>query len=78
MSLKARTVTITEHAQRRLQEMRQQDIGVHDILDAAAGIPGLVSSATRFRGFVASSGRMFDLVVKDLKDRRLVITIIGK
>ncbi|WP_211230014.1 hypothetical protein [Desulfovirgula thermocuniculi] len=49
-----------------------------DIIAAATSIPGRVPTATRFRGFVARSGRVFDLVAKDIPGGRLVITIIGK
>lgn len=71
-------VIITEHARRRLQEMRQGEITLEDINVAAASIPGYVPAATRFRGFVARSGRQYDLVIKDTRRGRLVITIIGQ
>ncbi|MDA8097048.1 MAG: hypothetical protein C4575_01045 [Desulforudis sp.] len=72
------SVIITGHARKRLKDMRQDDITLDDIVTAAASIPGQIASATRFRGFFARSGRMFDLVVKDVNKGRLVITIIGK
>ncbi|MFZ5649563.1 MAG: hypothetical protein ACOY4I_01745 [Bacillota bacterium] len=71
-------VIITEHARKRLKDMRQDRITVQDIQNAAAGIPGKIPTATRFRGFFARSGRMFDIVAKDIPGGRLVITIIGK
>ncbi|ACV63924.1 hypothetical protein Dtox_3182 [Desulfofarcimen acetoxidans DSM 771] len=71
-------VIITEHARKRLKDMRQEKITAGDIFDAAVGIPGKVPTATRFRGFIAKSGRIFDIVAKDIPDGRLVITIIGK
>ena len=71
-------IIITEHAQKRLQEERQCGITLEDIHSAANSIPGRVPSATRFRSFVSSSGRSFDLVAKDTNLGRLVITIIGK
>jgi len=71
-------VIITEHARKRLRDMRQDRIMSEDIIEAAAGIPGRVPTATRFRGFFAKSGRMFDIVAKDIPGGRLVITIIGK
>lgn len=71
-------VIITRHAEKRLRELRQQDIVAGDIIKAATGIPGFISAATRFRGFLSNSGKFFDIVVKDLPGRRLVITIIGK
>lgn len=71
-------IVITEHAQKRLQEVRQEGITPQDISSAAYSIPGRIPSATRFRGFVSWSGRSFDLVAKDTKLGRLVITIIGK
>ena len=71
-------VIITEHAHKRLRDMRQDRITVQDIQNAAAGIPGKIPTATRFRGFFARSGRMFDIVAKDIPGGRLVITIIGK
>ncbi|MCL6446664.1 MAG: hypothetical protein K6U04_00700 [Armatimonadetes bacterium] len=71
-------VIITEHARKRLNDLRQDKITVADIINAAGGIPGRIPTATRFRGFLAKSGRVFDLVAKDIPDGRLVITIIGK
>lgn len=71
-------VIITEHAQKRLQEERQGGITPEDVSSAANSIPGRIPSATRFRGFVSWSGRSFDLVAKDTKLGRLVITVIGK
>jgi len=58
--------------------MRQEKIIVVDIINAASGIPGRIPTATRFRGFFARSGRVFDIVAKDIPGGRLVITIIGK
>ncbi|MEW6273648.1 MAG: hypothetical protein AB1556_00820 [Bacillota bacterium] len=71
-------VIITEHARKRLNDLRQEKITVADIVNAAGSIPGRIPTATRFRGFLAKSGRVFDLVAKDIPDGRLVITIIGK
>lgn len=71
-------VIITEHAKKRLNNLRQDKITTEDIINAAHEIPAHVPSAARFRGFFARSGRMFDLVVKDISAGRLVITIIGK
>lgn len=71
-------VIITEHATRRLREPRQEDIAVGDIIAAAESIPGTVVSATRFRGFTSRSNRFFDIVIKDIPEGRLVITVIGK
>ncbi|MDD4334487.1 MAG: hypothetical protein PHY77_02660 [Desulfotomaculaceae bacterium] len=71
-------VIITEHARKRLKDMRQEKITVVDIVCAANTIPGRIPTATRFRGFFAKSGRIFDLVAKDIPGGRLVITIIGK
>ncbi|KYH32181.1 hypothetical protein MOMUL_17560 [Moorella mulderi DSM 14980] len=71
-------VVITAHARKRLQDLRQEQINEHDIRVAARSIPGHIPTATRFRGFMAASGRPFDLVVKDVLAGRLVITIIGK
>ncbi len=71
-------IIITEHAKKRLRDFRQDRILNTDIYLAAMDIPGFIPSATRFRGFVARSGRVFDLVVKDISGGRLVITIIGK
>jgi len=71
-------VIITEHARKRLKDMRQEKINEQDIIGAATGIPGKVPTATRFRGFFSKSGRMFDIVAKDIPGGRLVITIIGK
>jgi len=71
-------VIITEHARKRLKDLRQDKIVTGDIIVAARGIPGRIPTATRFRGFFAKSGRMFDIVAKDIENGRLVITIIGK
>jgi len=71
-------VIVTEHAARRLRKARQAEITMRDIVTAAEAVPGTVLTATRFRGFVARSGRVFDLVVKDIPEGRLVITVIGK
>jgi hypothetical protein len=71
-------VIITEHARKRLNDLRQEKILIADVIKAASTIPGKIPTATRFRGFFAKSGRMFDIVAKDLANGRLVITIIGK
>jgi hypothetical protein len=71
-------VIITEHGRKRLRDIRQDKITVVDIMNAASGIPGRIPTATRFRGFFAKSGRLFDIVAKDIPVGRLVITIIGK
>ena len=71
-------VIVTEHAVKRLREERQSGITVAEVIKAAAGIPGCIPTATRFRGFLSRSGRVFDIVAKDLKHGRLVITVIGK
>lgn len=71
-------VIITEHARKRLRDLRQEKIVAADIVEAAREIPGRVPTATRFRGFFAKSGRVFDIVAKDIEEGRLVITVIGK
>ena len=71
-------IIITEHARKRLKDMRQEKITIQDINSAAAGIPGKIPTATRFRGFFSKSGRLFDIVAKDIPGGRLVITVIGK
>lgn len=71
-------VIITEHARKRLKDYRQNKITISDINSAARQIPGQIPSATRFRGFISKSGRVFDIVAKDIPSGRLVITIIGK
>jgi hypothetical protein len=71
-------VIITAHARKRMQDLRQEQISESDIRTAAQSIPGHIPTATRFRGFLASSGRCYDLVIKDVLAGRLVITIIGK
>ncbi|OAT85873.1 hypothetical protein [Desulfotomaculum copahuensis] len=71
-------IIITEHARKRLKDLRQDGISTADIINAAGNIPGRIPTATRFRGFFARSGRIFDLVAKDIPGGRLVITIIGK
>ena len=71
-------VIITEHAKKRLKDCRQDSIIVGDIIVAARQIPGFIPTATRFRGFISKSGRIFDIVAKDIEGGRLVITVIGK
>jgi hypothetical protein len=71
-------IIITNHAKKRLKDYRQDKINLIDIKNAMQQIPGHIPTATRFRGFISKSGRMFDLVVKDIDSGRLVITIIGK
>ncbi|MDK2820560.1 MAG: hypothetical protein PWP31_525 [Clostridia bacterium] len=78
MGLVTMKILITAHARKRLQELRQEQISESDIRAAAKSIPGYIPTATRFRGFTASSGRFFDIVAKDVFAGRLVITIIGK
>lgn len=71
-------VIITEHARKRLRDLRQEKLTASDIVNAAREIPGKIPTATRFRGFFAKSGRVFDIVAKDIPTGRLVITVIGK
>lgn len=71
-------IIISQHAQKRLKDFRQNNINPMDINKAAQTIPGYIPCATRFRGFVSHSGRLFDIVAKDVNNGRLVITIIGK
>lgn len=71
-------VIITEHARKRLRDLRQERITAADIINAAREIPGKIPTATRFRGFFSKSGRVFDIVAKDISEGRLVITVIGK
>lgn len=69
---------MSEHAKKRLREDRQGGITLADISNAASSFPGYIPRATRLRGFVAESGRAFDLVAKDVAIGRLVITVIGR
>lgn len=71
-------VIITGHAKKRLNDSRQLGITDADIINAASGIPGRVSTATRMRGFFTVTGRMFDIVIRDIPTGRIVITVIGK
>lgn len=71
-------IIITHHAKKRLKDYRQDKISLSDIKNAVEQIPGHIPTATRFRGFISKSGRVFDLVAKDIAKGRLVITIIGK
>lgn len=71
-------VIITQHAKKRLRDLRQVKITEQDITNAARDIPGRIPTATRFRGFMAKSGRFFDIVAKDIPTGRIIITIIGK
>lgn len=58
--------------------MRQYGIKRNDVEGSALKIPGHIPVATRFRGFEAKSGKIFDLVVKDIKKGRLIITVVGR
>lgn len=78
VTIGAMRIIITEHAKKRLRDLRQEGITIADITVAASNIPGRIPTATRFRGFIARSGRVFDIVAKDIPGGRLVITIIGK
>ncbi|MEW6623233.1 MAG: hypothetical protein AB1420_08920 [Bacillota bacterium] len=71
-------IIITEHAKKRLTDLRQDGIETIDIINAAKTIPGRIPIATRFRGFVSKTGRLFDIVAKDAAPGRIIITIIGK
>lgn len=71
-------IIISQHAKKRLGDLRQKGIDLKDIEKSATGIPGYIPVATRFRGFTSSHGRGFDLVAKDVAKGRLIITIIGK
>ncbi|NLY54299.1 MAG: hypothetical protein GX060_06755 [Firmicutes bacterium] len=71
-------IIVSHHAVRRLQNLRQMGITVADVRKAANRIPGKIPVATRFRWCRAQSGREFDLVVKDIANGRLIITVIGK
>lgn len=74
----AHKVIVTDHVKKRLKDARQSGIFIADIINAAGRIPGRIPVATRFRGFVACAGRVFDIVIKDVAIGRLVITVIGK
>lgn len=71
-------VIITAHAKKRLLEHRQKGIELQDLLRVAKKIPGQIPTATRFRGFISTNGKIYDIVAKDILDGRLVITVIGK
>lgn len=71
-------VLVTSHAKKRLLESRQKGISLDDITKEARRIPGKIPSATRFRGFISTNGKMYDIVTKDILNGRLVITVIGK
>jgi hypothetical protein len=71
-------IIITSHVKKRLRDDRQGGILIEDVQHGARAIPGTIPIATRFRGFLAISGRSFDLVAKDIAQGRLVITVIGK
>lgn len=71
-------IFITKHARKRLLQVRQSGITMDDVLEAVKKIPGKIPTSTRFRGFISTSGQMYDIVVKDIPSGRLIITIIGK
>lgn len=41
-------------------------------------ILGYIPTSIRLKGFISKSGRLLDIVAKDIEPRRLVVTIIGK
>lgn len=71
-------VLVTKHAKRRLAQDRQTGITLDDCIREVRKIPGNIPKATRFRGFISTNGQMYDIVVKDIPNGRLIITIIGK
>lgn len=71
-------IIVTTHAKKRLREERQQGIALDDVLIAARELPGTIPTATRFRGFLSAARKPYDLVAKDIGEKRFVITIIGK
>ena len=71
-------VIITEHAKKRLNNLRQDKITIEDIINAAHEIPAHVPSAADSVGSFARSGRMFDSVVKDIPADGWSLLIIGK
>lgn len=71
-------VFVTEHTRKRLTDYRQAGIENEDLVISAQSIPGHIPVAARFRGFQAKSGKVFDLVVKDIPEGRLIITVVGK
>lgn len=75
---RSRPVVLTSHAYRRLTGARQDGITLDDVLAAACSIPGYIRYPTRFRRFLSASGRCFDVVMRDLNHKRIIITIIGR
>ncbi|WP_307390846.1 hypothetical protein [Bacillus horti] len=71
-------VIITSHAKKRLTQPRQQGIQLKEIFHVAEKIPGSIPIATRFRGFISTNGKIYDIVAKDIPSGRLIITVIGK
>jgi hypothetical protein len=71
-------IFVTEHTRKRLKDLRQAGIEIGDLTECALKIPGHIPVATRFRSFEAKSGKVFDLVVKDIDEGRLIITVVGK
>lgn len=71
-------VFFTDHSLKRLGDKRQAGITQEDVIAAARSIPGTVVTNTRFKNFRSASGRLFDIVICDIRGRRVIITIIGK
>lgn len=76
--MKVLKIFVTEHTRKRLKDLRQAGIEIEDLTKYARKIPGHIPIATRFRSFEAKSGKVFDLVVKDINQGRLIITVVGK
>jgi hypothetical protein len=71
-------IFFTDHSLKRLEGKRQNGITQEDVIAAARSIPGTVVTPTRFKKFRSAAGRLFDIVICDMGERRIIVTIIGK
>lgn len=77
-------IIFSRHANQRLTEVRQEGVTHEDVYAACykakevlyAGVP----EELKLKGFLAESGRKFDMVIVDkpLENALLIVTVIGK
>lgn len=73
-----KTINFTSHNRIRLPQKRQDGVTAKDIVRVAKRIPGTIDKAMKFRENISAAGRVFDIVVRDTEDGRLVLTVIGR
>jgi len=70
-------IVFTDHALRRLKRPRQEGIYADDVIRAARSIPWVCYGTVKFRNFISKTGKRFAIVIRDLADIRLIVTVIG-